>query len=69
MLLPEDPLVTRHYGAASPHAIKARARTPVAVRLWCCLVREVKVLFRHAFSGLKRKVTASLRKEVGSNRK
>jgi len=33
------------------------------------LVREVQVLFRHTFSGLKRKVTASLRKEVESNRK
>jgi hypothetical protein len=45
------------------------APTAVAVRLWWCLVKEVQVLFRHTFSGLKWKVTAFSREEVGSNRK
>jgi len=38
-----------------------------AVRLKALLVREVKVLFRYTLSGLKQKVTASSRGDVGSN--
>lgn len=39
------------------------------VRPWAHTFREVRILFRHALSGLKPKVTASPRGDVESNRR